>query len=48
MTDAILNLLTCIVVSMLGAYFLTEWAISFWPATAGCFYALIVTKAFQS
>jgi hypothetical protein len=48
MTDALLNLLALAVLSMVGGYSLTsqfDWF--FWPATAGCFYVLVLSRAFQ-
>lgn len=49
MIDALSNLMACILIAMLGAYFLHEsWAFDFWPATAGSFYVLILSKALQS
>lgn len=49
MIEPFANLMACILISMLGAYFLTEqWAFDFWPAVAGCFYVLILSKALQS
>lgn len=49
MIEPLMNLLVCVLVSMLGAYCLHElWGLDFWPATAGCFYALVLSKAIQS
>lgn len=45
---SLLNLMACILVSALGAYFLSEqFDFQFWPATAGCFYLLILCKSYR-
>lgn len=43
MIDALVNLMACILLSMLGAYFLAaQFDFEFWPGVAGCFYILLV------
>lgn len=48
MIEPFANLMACILISMLGAYFLHEqFAFDFWPAVAGSFYVLVLSKALQ-
>lgn len=49
MTDALANLMACILLSMLGAYFLAaQFNVEFWPGVAGCFYILVLSRAHKS
>lgn len=49
MIDALANLVAVVLIAMIGGWGLqAQFDFDFWPATAGCFYLLILSRGSRS